>query len=229
MEEEEEEGVEEEILREDVSTSSSSSTSSSRRRRRKAVITVYNKADLLTAEDLEALSSSITNSSSSAVLMSAKTGKGLDTLRSLLLLHLLRDTSRPFIDVVLHHAEAARLISWIYEAGIVHEQTTYPHYLRMKAQVPSSLLHLLLRLHQHGLSLAESEGEAEDFYTSSEEKEVVSTAVRILAGPRRYGLQPLEEEQEEEQQEEEEGEEEIDWKALSKGRHRARPSLRSSL
>jgi GTP-binding protein HflX len=96
------------------------------------LIEVLNKIDLLNAEDCQALANRASRSNGTVVLLSAKTGQGVDALLSALDEHLAE--SMRVVDVALAQADGAAL-AWLYDHGQVLEREDQPESVRLKVRL----------------------------------------------------------------------------------------------
>lgn len=83
-----------------------------------AIVTVFNKADLITEEELQGKTTELAYLAPHSVAVSAKTGFGFDDLKTQIH-RLLPEWKRITLSIPMSE-EGMSLVAWIYEEGIVH-------------------------------------------------------------------------------------------------------------
>jgi GTP-binding protein HflX len=96
------------------------------------LIEVLNKIDLLSAEDCQALANRAARNNGTVVLLSAKTGQGMNTLLDALDEHLAE--SMRVVDVALAQGDGATL-AWLYDHGQILEREDQPQSVRLKVRL----------------------------------------------------------------------------------------------
>jgi GTP-binding protein HflX len=86
-----------------------------------AIVTVFNKADLISAEELDERMLNLAYLAPNPVAVSAKTGFGLDVLKEELRRHLPK-WERAQITLPLNE-ESMSMLSWLYDRAVVHDVT----------------------------------------------------------------------------------------------------------
>ena len=102
----------------------------------KAVITVFNKADLLSPDERRRL----IDADRSAVLISAVTGEGCDELLETIASRLSLDQQRVSLEFDLSTETDRERLAWLYRNASVHSQVTMGDRAVIEAEVPRRLL-----------------------------------------------------------------------------------------
>jgi GTP-binding protein HflX len=111
------------------------------------LIEVLNKIDLLNAEDCQALANRAARSNGTVVLLSAKTGQGVNTLLRALDEHLAE--SMRIVDVALAQGDGAAL-AWLYDHGQVLEREDQPESVRLRVRLDAADAARFARMQDRG-------------------------------------------------------------------------------